>query len=85
MSLTGALSSAISALSAQSQSLSMISDNIANTSTTGYKTTSAMFDDLVTASSNATSYASGGVTVSGRWLRPPTPPTLPSRARASSW
>ncbi|MBC9877298.1 flagellar hook protein FlgE [Bradyrhizobium sp. INPA01-394B] len=66
MSLTGALSSAISALSAQSQSLSMISDNIANSSTTGYKTTSAMFDDLVTASSNATSYASGGVTVSGR-------------------
>jgi len=66
MSLTGALSSAISALSAQSQSLSMISDNIANTSTTGYKTTSAMFDDLVTASSSATSYASGGVTVSGR-------------------
>ncbi|QPF93196.1 flagellar hook protein FlgE [Bradyrhizobium commune] len=66
MSLTGALSSAISALSAQSQSLSMISDNIANTSTTGYKTTSAMFDDLVTASSNTASYASGGVTVSGR-------------------
>ncbi|MBR0686730.1 flagellar hook protein FlgE [Bradyrhizobium manausense] len=66
MSLTGALSSAISALSAQSQSLSMISDNIANSSTTGYKTTSAMFDDLVTASSNTMAYASGGVTVSGR-------------------
>ena len=66
MSLTGALSSAISALSAQSQSLSMISDNIANSSTTGYKTTSAMFDDLVTASSNTTAYASGGVTVSSR-------------------
>lgn len=66
MSLTGALSSAISALNAQSQSLSMISDNIANSDTTGYKTTSAMFDSLVTASSNTTSYASGGVTVSGR-------------------
>ena len=66
MSLTGALSSAISALSAQSQALSMISDNIANSDTTGYKTTSAMFDALVTASSNTTSYASGGVTVSGR-------------------
>lgn len=66
MSLTGALSSAISALSAQSQSLSMISDNIANSDTTGYKTTSAMFDALVTASSNTTSYASGGVTVAGR-------------------
>jgi flagellar hook protein FlgE len=66
MSLTGALSSAISALNAQSQALSMISDNIANSNTTGYKTTSSMFDNLVTASSNATSYASGGVTVSGR-------------------
>jgi len=66
MSLTGALSSAISALNAQSQSLAMISDNISNADTTGYKTTSAMFDDLVTASSSATSYTSGGVTVSGR-------------------
>ncbi|UPJ64499.1 flagellar hook protein FlgE [Bradyrhizobium sp. 191] len=66
MSLTGALSSAISALSAQSQSLSMISDNIANSDTTAYKTTSGMFDALVTAASNTTSYASGGVTVSGR-------------------
>ena len=66
MSLTGALSSAISALSAQSQSLSMISDNIANADTTGYKTTSAMFEDMVTASSSSKSYTSGGVTVSGR-------------------
>ena len=66
MSLSGALSSAISALSAQSQSLSMISDNIANSDTTAYKTTTGMFDALVTASSNTTSYASGGVTISGR-------------------
>ncbi|MBR0869466.1 flagellar hook protein FlgE [Bradyrhizobium tropiciagri] len=66
MSLTGALSSAISALNAQSQSLAMISDNISNADTTGYKTTSAMFEDLVTASSSLTSYTSGGVTVSGR-------------------
>ncbi|MEN3346386.1 MAG: flagellar hook protein FlgE [Bradyrhizobium sp.] len=66
MSLTGALSSAISALNSQSQSLAMISDNISNADTTGYKTTSAMFENLVTASSSATSYTSGGVTVSGR-------------------
>ncbi|WP_050405223.1 flagellar hook protein FlgE [Bradyrhizobium embrapense] len=66
MSLTGALSSAISALNSQSQSLAMISDNISNADTTGYKTTSAMFEDLVTASSSATSYTSGGVNVSGR-------------------
>ena len=35
MSLTGALSSAVSALAAQSQSLAMIGDNIVNVDTTG--------------------------------------------------
>lgn len=66
MSLTGALSSAVTALNAQSSSLAMISDNIANANTTGYKTTSAMFDQLVTASSSSKAYSSGGVTVAGR-------------------
>jgi flagellar hook protein FlgE len=66
MSLTGALSSAVSALNAQSQSLAMIADNISNADTVGYKTTSAMFEDMVTASSSQTSYSSGGVGVSGR-------------------
>ncbi len=66
MSLSGALSSAISGLSAQSQALAMVSDNLANASTTGYKTTSGMFDDLVTGSSSASQYSSGGVTISGR-------------------
>jgi flagellar hook protein FlgE len=66
MSLTGALSSAISALSAQSQSLAMISDNIANSQTAGYKTNTAMFEDLVTGSSSASSYASGGVIANTR-------------------
>ncbi|QDL99148.1 flagellar hook protein FlgE [Rhodopseudomonas palustris] len=66
MSLTGALSSAISALNAQSQSLAMISDNIANSQTVGYKTTSASFSQLVTAASGASTYSSGGVTVLAR-------------------
>jgi flagellar hook protein FlgE len=66
MSLSGALSSAISALNAQSQALSMISDNIANAQTTGYKTNSTMFESLVTSSSSASSYSSGGVTASAR-------------------
>jgi len=66
MSLTGALSSAVSALNAQSQSLAMIADNISNADTVGYKTTSAMFEDMVTASSSLTSYSSGGVSVNGR-------------------
>jgi flagellar hook protein FlgE len=65
MSLTGALHSAVSALNAQSSALAMIGDNIANSDTTGYKTTSASFQDLVTASSNSKSYSSGGVAVSG--------------------
>jgi len=63
MSLSGALSSAISGLSAQSQALAMVSDNLANASTTGYKTTTGMFDDLVTGSSDAKQYSSGGVSV----------------------
>lgn len=66
MSLSGALSSAISALSAQSQSLAMVSDNIANADTTGYKTNSAMFADMVTNSSSAQQYSSGGVSVASR-------------------
>jgi flagellar hook protein FlgE len=65
MSLTGALSSAISGLSAQSQALAMVSDNLANSSTVGYKTTSASFEDLVTNSTSATQYSSGGVGVMG--------------------
>ena len=66
MSLSGALSSAISALNAQSQSLSMISDNIANSQTKGYKTTTANFEDLVTNTSSSASYASGGVATRSR-------------------
>lgn len=66
MSLSGALSSAVSALQAQSSVLSMVSDNLANTSTTGYKTTYASFESLVTGTSSASSYSSGGVVVSAR-------------------
>jgi flagellar hook protein FlgE len=64
MSLSGALSSAISALSAQSQSLAMISDNIANAQTTGYKTNSAAFESLLSSTSSSAAYASGGVIAS---------------------
>src|ERR1700751_3461262 len=63
MSLSGALSSAISGLSAPSQALAMVSDNLANASTVGYKTTTGMFDDLVTGNESATQYSSGGVQI----------------------
>jgi flagellar hook protein FlgE len=65
MSLTGALSSAVSSLNAQSQAIAMVSDNLANSSTVGYKTTYASFEQLVTGTSSA-GYSSGGVLASSR-------------------
>lgn len=61
MSLTGAMNSAVSAMQAQSAALSIISNNLANVSTTGYKASSASFSSLLT-SGDANS-SSGGVTV----------------------
>jgi flagellar hook protein FlgE len=61
MSIFGSLFTAVSGMSAQSQSLSMISDNIANASTTGYKRNDAAFSTLVTNSGSSTLYSSGGV------------------------
>lgn len=61
MSLTGALSSAVSALHAQSTAIAMSADNLANSGTYGYKTTHASFESLVTGASSTYSYSSGGV------------------------
>lgn len=60
MSLTGAMNAAVSAMQAQSTALSIISNNLANVSTTGYKASSASFASLLT--SSATTSSSGGVT-----------------------
>jgi flagellar hook protein FlgE len=61
MSLYGALFAGVSALSAQSQSIGMISDNIANVNTAGYKRTEASFSTLVTRQGKSTAYAPGAV------------------------
>lgn len=61
MSLYGSLFSGVSALSAQSQSMGMISDNIANVNTVGYKRTDASFSSLVTRSGRSTAYSPGTV------------------------
>lgn len=68
MSIYGALFSGISALAAQSQSLAIIADNIANVNTVGYKETEAQFQTLVTQSRSSTSYSPGGVLPSPRAL-----------------
>ncbi|KAA5602557.1 flagellar hook protein FlgE [Blastochloris sulfoviridis] len=60
MSLSGALNSSVSALKAQSTAIATVSDNLANSSTYGYKTTVASFESLVTGASSS-SYSSGGV------------------------
>ena len=61
MSVFGSLFTAVSALSSQSQSLGMISNNIANVNTTGYKRTDAAFSSLVTTQSRSTIYSPGSV------------------------
>jgi flagellar hook protein FlgE len=61
MSLFGSLYSSVSALSAQSKSMSMISDNVANVNTTAYKGAEADFSSLVTRQPSSQSYSPGGV------------------------
>jgi len=61
MSLFGALFSGVTGLSAQSQSMGMISDNISNVSTTAYKGASADFSSLVTTTANVSTFSPGGV------------------------
>lgn len=60
MSLSGAISSAVSALNAQSAALANISNNLANSSTVGYKAGDTSFASLV-AGSSKTQSSSGGV------------------------
>ncbi|WP_119167985.1 flagellar hook protein FlgE [Algihabitans albus] len=61
MSIYGAMFSGVSALSAQSNALGMISDNISNVNTVGYKGTSAAFATLVTESATRSQFTPGGV------------------------
>ena len=61
MSIYGAMFSGVSALAANGQALGMISDNISNLNTIGYKNTEARFSTLVTSSALKTKYAPGGV------------------------
>ena len=60
MSLLGAISTAVSGLTAQSAAFTNISDNIANSQTVGYKGVDTSFTDYLT-SSTATQNQSGAV------------------------
>ncbi len=61
MSIFGSLFTAVSGLTAQSGAISMISNNIANVSTVGYKRVDTAFESLVTTQSGSTSYSPGSV------------------------
>lgn len=63
MGLFGALFTGVSALSAQSQKTAIISNNIANVNTNGFKRSEASFFSLVTTSTNTSRYSPGTVTV----------------------
>ncbi len=62
MGLFGALFTGVSALAAQSQNTAIISNNIANMNTTGFKRSEAAFFSLVTTQGNTSRYSPGTVT-----------------------
>ncbi len=61
MSILGAMYAAVSGLNANSNALGVISDNIANANTVGYKESSTDFSTLVTDSGLSSTYSPGGV------------------------
>ena len=61
MSIYGAMFSGVSGLNANSQAMGMISDNISNLNTVGYKHTQARFSTLVTEGASLNRYSPGGV------------------------
>ncbi len=62
MGLFGALFTGVSALTAQAQNTAIISNNIANINTTGFKRSEAAFFSLVTTEGNSALYSPGSVT-----------------------
>lgn len=63
MGLFGSLFTGVSALFAQSQNTAIISNNIANINTTGFKRSEAAFNSLVTTESRSSRYSPGTVAV----------------------
>jgi len=61
MSLNGALNAAVSGLRAQATAVAAVSENIANASTTAYKTREVSFKSLVTGNTAGGGYGGGGV------------------------
>jgi Flagella basal body rod protein len=92
MSLFGSLFSGVSGLTAQSQAMGMISDNVSNVNTVSYKGAAPKFSTLVTRSAAVSTYSPGGARANTSYridqqglLQGTTrPPTRRSTAPASS-
>lgn len=61
MGLFGAMTASVSGLASQGQAISVISDNLANTNTVGYKSSRSLFSQLVTTAGSGVAYNAGGV------------------------
>ena len=61
MSIFGAMNASIAGLGAQANALGIISDNIANSNTIGFKGSNATFSTLVTQNATQNAYSPGGV------------------------
>src|SRR5580692_5477110 len=68
MSLNSAMQAGVSGLVANSTALSVISNNIANVNTVGYKQSETDFESLVTSAGDDSSLNSGGVMASTQQL-----------------
>ncbi len=66
MSLFGTLNTGVSGMAAQANMLSTIGDNIANSSTTGYKEATTAFETLL-GNQSANAYSAGGVSTQIRY------------------
>lgn len=66
MGLFSAMTASISGMAAQANSLATVSENISNSSTTGYKQASTLFQDIVDQISATADYNAGGVSTAIR-------------------
>ncbi|MBN9543628.1 MAG: flagellar hook-basal body complex protein [Alphaproteobacteria bacterium] len=66
MALYGAFFAGISGMNSTSKAIAVASDNITNTNSVGYKSSSANFITQVTQTSSKNSYSSGGVEIANR-------------------
>jgi len=67
MNLFSAMTASVSGMAAQANNLATISENISNASTTGYKQTLTLFQDIVDQFGTAGDYSAGGVSTTIRY------------------